>query len=113
MSKQSANLIGFSFSPPIDGRKVHGDSTIGPENRTHGRPRPSLAKAFKRWGSAPCGSMPEGVRASPMREENESQNEHRHEKKVLCDHDALLLLFRLTKNSVPLRTGERCDGRNI
>ena len=41
--------------------------------------------------------MPEVVRSSPMREENEAQHENRHEKKILSDHDALLLLFPLPK----------------
>ena len=43
--------------------------------------------------------MPEVVRSSPMREENEAQHEHRHEEIILSDHDALLLLFLLTKTS--------------
>jgi hypothetical protein len=46
--------------------------------------------------------MPEVMRSSPMREENEAQHEHRHEEKILSDHDALLLLLPLTKDSVPL-----------
>jgi len=32
-----------------------------------------------------------------MGEENETQHEHRHEKIILSDHDALLLLSPLTK----------------
>jgi len=50
--------------------------------------------------------MPEVVCASPMREENEAQYEHRHEEKVLSDHDALLLLFPLSKNSMSLSAEE-------
>jgi hypothetical protein len=50
--------------------------------------------------------MPEVVRSSPMREENEAQHENRHEEIILSDHDALLLLFPLTKDSVPHCAGE-------
>jgi hypothetical protein len=52
-----------------------------------------------------CISMPEVVRSSPMCEENQAQHENRHEKIILSDHDALLLLFPLTKHSVPLWAG--------
>jgi hypothetical protein len=54
---------------------------------------------------------PEVMRSSPMREENEAQHEHRHEEKVLSDHDALLLLFLLAKIRMPLCVWGRCDGR--
>jgi hypothetical protein len=60
-----------------------------------------------------CVSMPEVVCASAMREENETQHEHRHEKIIFSEHDALLLLFPLTKNSMPLRAGNRCDAGNF
>jgi hypothetical protein len=46
-------------------------------------------------------SMPKVMRSSPVCEENENHHENRHEKKVLSDHDALLLLFPLTKSSMP------------
>jgi len=49
-----------------------------------------------------CVSMPEVVRSSPVREENEAQHENRHEKIILSDHDALLLLFPLTENRMAL-----------
>ena len=52
-----------------------------------------------------CASMPEVMRSSPMREENEAQHENRHEKIILSDHDALLLLFPLIKINLPLCAG--------
>jgi hypothetical protein len=35
--------------------------------------------------------VPEVVGASPMSHENQHRHEQRHEKKILSDHDALLL----------------------
>jgi hypothetical protein len=60
-----------------------------------------------------CGvSMPEMMRSSPMREENEAQHENRHEEIILSDHDALLLLFPLTNPSMLLYDGKQCDEGN-
>jgi hypothetical protein len=56
--------------------------------------------------SSCCVSMPEVVRSPPVRKENQAQHENRHEKIILSDHDALLLLFSLCKNSMPLSAGE-------
>jgi len=50
--------------------------------------------------------MPEVVRSSPVREEDQAQHENRHEKIILSDHDALLLLFPLSKNSMSLSAEE-------
>jgi hypothetical protein len=50
--------------------------------------------------------MPEVVSASPAREENKAQYEHHHEKVVLSDHDALLLLFVAARTRMPLCTLE-------
>jgi hypothetical protein len=55
--------------------------------------------------SSSCVLMPEVVRSSPVRKENQAQHENRHEKIILSDHDALLLLFPLTKTNVPLCAG--------
>jgi hypothetical protein len=59
-----------------------------------------------------CVSMPEMMRSSPMREENEAQHKNRHEEIILSDHDALLLLFPLTNPSMFLYDGGRCDQGN-
>ena len=53
--------------------------------------------------------MPEVVKASPVREDNQAQDEQRHEHEVLSDHDALLLLFLLTEISLALCHTQRCD----
>ena len=46
--------------------------------------------------------MPEVIRSSPVREENEAQHEHHHEEIVLSDHDALLLLSSITNRCLSL-----------
>jgi hypothetical protein len=51
-------------------------------------------------------SMPEVVRSSPVGEENQAQHENRHEKIILSDHDALLLLFSVSKSRMSLSAGE-------
>jgi len=50
--------------------------------------------------------MPELMHSSPMREENEDQHENRHEKIILSDHDALLLLFPLPRTEWHLKLQE-------
>jgi hypothetical protein len=89
------------------------NNTISIETKPYDPPQPKHRLHFPNI-EAPvaCVSKPEVMCASPMREENEAQHKHRHEKIILPDHDALLLLFPLNKNSMPLRTGERCDGGN-
>jgi hypothetical protein len=59
-----------------------------------------------------CVSMPKVVHAAPVCKEKQAQHENRHEKIVLSDHDALLLLFPLTKDTMPLSAEKCCDGRN-
>jgi hypothetical protein len=86
-SRGSNNITGNEISPYREiGSGISGSRSSAPDVRT----------------SPCCVSMPEVMRSSPMREENEAQHEHRHEEKILSDHDALLLLFRLTKNTMPL-----------
>jgi hypothetical protein len=56
--------------------------------------------------------MPKMMGASHMREEEQTQHEQRHEEIVLSDHDALLLLFTLSKNMITPGENNRSDGRN-
>jgi hypothetical protein len=62
--------------------------------------------------SLPFILMPEVVGASKMSHEHQNNHEQRHEKKVLSDHDALLLSFPFAKISIALCTAQRCDAGN-
>jgi hypothetical protein len=75
---------------------------ISPHRETKSGITGSRSSALDARTSPCCVSMPEVIRSSPMREENEAQHEHRHEEIILSDHDALLLLFPLTNNTMPL-----------
>jgi hypothetical protein len=79
---------------------------ISPSRETESGMTGSRSSAPDARTSPCCVSMPEVMRSSPMREENEAHHEHRHEEIILSDHDALLLLFPVTKDSVPLCAGE-------
>src|SRR5579863_10270082 len=97
--------------PPPSWQPCHAVPTIprGAPGRST-RTSPSGAPHFQ--PSKCCISMPEVVRSYAVHEEDEAQHEHRHEEIILSDHDALLLLVPLPRNSVPLCSGRRCDGGN-
>jgi len=57
-------------------------------------------------------SMPEVVRPCPVHEDKKNHQEHCHEKIVLLNHDALLLLFPLPNNKMTLGLAARSDRRN-
>jgi hypothetical protein len=56
--------------------------------------------------------MPKMMGTSHMREEKQAQDEQRHEEIILMDHDALLLLFTLSKRIIAPGENKRSDGGN-
>jgi hypothetical protein len=73
--------------------------------------RPSSRQACRFVATNPC-LMPEMVRPSQMRKENQAHRKQRHEKIILSDHDALLLLSPIANKRMAPRAETRCVIRN-